>query len=787
MAGALHLQDGAPLSPRRPALDERLHCDVVQARGLLPTSTPGDAPEHWSCDPYVTAQLVLPAAGGGRRTGPEARTDVRVATLHPVWETELLLPATDEAAATVRFAVHEADALHNSEALWCVDVPLPPRPAAVHGAQGDTHARRRRKGDAPPPVHQGWFPLRPADERRRAAARPLLAKLGRSEADAAPYGELHVCVSWGVGVCGAPLSHRPALRRRIGRLLLRVHCADGLPHGAAPRAAVVARLEHQVAVTPPVEGKGSMPDWPPVDSTFAFAWTEVTSDLVLTLVDLDPIRGARPLGEVMLPLAALMSSRRMMLRHWAALLPGRRPGEALLRPQPRPRHAPGRICFSLALEVEASAAFAYLGPDVPPRETAPGHVPQVDSFSATALHASLGRFLDAALRPLGAPLRTLLYLQSWQSPRLNAALIGALLFLTRPGVWRATALLTPLWLCLAPFLHGAVAARLRAGDLAPLAAEEAAEQSRRLHASSARGAAHRRMVVDARTKLLKHASRRDPSLAERELEALGPGGVAVAHLGHMLGAAAAKTSESMDHLNVIKVIHAKLAMLHDMLLEAAAPAERACAACEWHDVRLTALLACVAAMAGLALSGVLATAVGLCWLLGLTWRRAVLLAGLACFAPQGAPLTRAAMQTADELLAESLEGVASVTPLLSGPGLANAAPPPPQPVQSVAAMRASAEVEARRDVDKQQAARDAELAARSTHRPARLALEDLVHGVWVARLLARAPDAPRQAHLAMTERALREPHHDVAAPKGGHAHDELLRQLADEARAARPS
>ena len=104
---------------------------------------------------------------------------------------------------------------------------------------------------------------------------------------------------------------------------------------------------------------------------------------------------------------------------------------------------------------------------------------------------------------------------------------------------------------------------------------------------------------------------------------------------------------------------------------------------------------------------------------------------------------------------------------------------------SPAATRAAAEAEARRDVDKQQAARAAELVARSTHRPARLALEDLAHGVWVARLLARAPDMPRQVHLAMAARALHDPHwHHAATSKVGHEHDELLRELNDAARAA---
>jgi hypothetical protein len=789
VAGALHLTDGALMSPRRPALDDALHCDVVQARGLLPVVAPKDvAPDQWRTDPYVTAQLVRSPEAGGRRTGLEAVTEVRCATLHPVWEAELLLPV-EEGAAAVRFAVHEADALHGSQALWFVDVPLPLRPPAVHGADGDTHTRRRR-GSIPeaPPLHQGWFALQPVDEKRRAAARPLLAKLGRSETDHAPYGELHLCVSWGVGVSGAPLSHRPALRRRIGRLLLRIHCAEGLPHHGAGRHAVAARLEHQQAVTPACEHRGATPEWPAGESTFAFAWTEVTSDLVLTLVDLDHVRGARPMGEVILPLATLLSSRRMLMHHWAALLPGRRPGEPLLRPLPRPKHPLGRICFSLALEVESSAAFAYLGPDVPPRETAPGHVPQSDSFSATALHESVGRFLDAVLAPMVAPARTLLYLQAWQAPRLNCMLLIALTIATRPEVWPVTTMLTPLWLCLTPFLHGSVAARIRQGEKTPLSAEEAKDQSRRMHAESARGAAYRSMVSKARTEMLEHAARRDPSLAERELESLGPGGVAVAHLGHMLGDAAARTSESMDHLNVVKVIHAKLAMLHDKLLEAAAPAERAVAACEWHDAQLTRLLLCVVAFAGLAISAALAAGGWLVWLLGVTVRRIVFVAGLACFVPQAAPITRAAMETADECIAAALEGVATVTPMLHGPGLARAAPPPPKPILSAAVMRAQAEAEARREVDKQQEDRAAELAFRSTHRPARLALEDLTHGAWVMRLLARAPDAPRITHLGMVARALREPHHDhpdhADTAKDLHEHDELLRQLAAVSKAA---
>jgi hypothetical protein len=98
---ALHGRDGALLSARRPTRDCHVHCDVVQARGLLPS---GDK----DCDPQVEAQLlvaegadedgqVTPNTRHARQRGATSKTAVRVATLHPIYEEELVLAAVNGA------------------------------------------------------------------------------------------------------------------------------------------------------------------------------------------------------------------------------------------------------------------------------------------------------------------------------------------------------------------------------------------------------------------------------------------------------------------------------------------------------------------------------------------------------------------------------------------------------------------------------------------------------------------------------------------------------------------
>jgi hypothetical protein len=155
-------------------------------------------------------------------------------------------------------------------------------------------------------------------------------------------------------------------------------------------------------------------------------------------------------------------------------MPPRLPGEAMQRVRPRPEKPLGALSFTVQLTMETDAFFAYMAPDVMPLEAPPGKDASQD-FSLSALNVSLGRMLDGIFMPMFAPLRTLLYLQSWQAPRMNCALIAALLFFTL-FAWNTFRLLTPLWFMLWPVFNGYVSYLIHKDDYVPLFAEDEAEE-----------------------------------------------------------------------------------------------------------------------------------------------------------------------------------------------------------------------------------------------------------------------------------------------------------------------
>jgi hypothetical protein len=547
--------------------------------------------------------------------------------------------------------------------------------------------------------------------------------------------------------------------------MLSVHSAEGLPVRAQERPAVIARLEHQVGVTPHAENT-TTPEWP--TATFVFAVTEITTDLVLAVVDMDPVMGVQHVGEVIVPITSLLSSQAggAPRTQWATILPPRKPGECLLRPRGAPKHPLGRLSFSVALELEVSVPFAYLCPDVPAREAPPG-IDRSEEFSVGALHTSFGRVLDCLFGPMFAPLRTVLYLQTWQAPRLNACLLAALLLATRARCWHATLLLSPLWLLLSPFLNGLVSFYVHEHDPVPLYKEERAALERQRREPEAREYARKQKVVEAQNKLLAQAAKRDPSLAQHRLEMI-PGAAAVSQLGAILGNAVRKTTEEADSLNVVKALMSKLAYAHAQLLAAADPAERLQGAFDWSDARLTRVLCALAALLGLVLSAALAALVALASALGVAAHTWALLAGLACFAPQGVPITRSILESIDAGLSY-LSSIGQVTPLLSGSGLACTAPRPPPALTGVALQNAC-DAEARHFVEAQQRARQHELAARGTLRHSALRWADLRSGAWLARLLARAANVPRRRHLAMAARSLNAEKEEAPTRKHKHTH-----------------
>jgi hypothetical protein len=75
------------------------------------------------------------------------------------------------------------------------------------------------------------------------------------------------------------------------------------------------------------------------------------------------------------------------------------------------------------------------------------------AHAAAAAHAAATRLCNAALALATQPLRTILFLQSWQQPALNLGLL-VLLTLACFHAWRLALALWPLWLALAPILNG---------------------------------------------------------------------------------------------------------------------------------------------------------------------------------------------------------------------------------------------------------------------------------------------------------------------------------------------
>jgi hypothetical protein len=352
-----------------------------------------------------------------------------------------------------------------------------------------------------------------------------------------------------------------------------------------------------------------------------------------------------------------------------------------------------------------------------------------------ALQRSAGRVLDCVLALVFAPLRTILYLQSWQAPMLNLALLALLYQATRLRHWPLTLCCTPLWVVWAPFLHGLVGTYyIRHGDPVPMYAEDCAAIAKSKREAEKRAAERRRLVGEAKTRLLDEAAKRDPSLSQQNMINMVPLGAQLGQLGGALGSAAKKTGEQADQLNIMKSLMSKLADAHKQCLDAADPAERLMAAFDWSDARLTGLLCMLLTAVGLAASAAVA-----------------LVCGLACFAPQGMPVTRSLLAAVDEALSAA-SGAANITPLLAGAGLAATAPRAEPPLKG-AELKKACEAEAQQFVDAQHAARQAELHARGQLRHTSLNWADAVSGAWLTRLLERAPNVPRKQHLAMTQRA----------------------------------
>lgn len=360
----------------------------------------------------------------------------------------------------------------------------PPPPS-----EGAASARRR------PGVVEGWFPLeasqRYADDvaaaLRRAGRQP---KNGDESIPPGALGEVFVRITYGNGqhrpdAARAAVLLRPAAHREaVASLRIRVDGARGLPPPPRDTSAtgdedgivVAVRCERQRGATPAMPlpaGGGGEVTWPAEASTFDFQITEITSDAVLALQLRR--RGAlvATLGEVPLSLPLLLApdagTGARAVRGgaalsavagpaWAAVLAPRAPGEALFRTAAAAGDA--QIRYEAALTMHASPARAYTAseplppqpragpPDAARDELLPG--PHV---AAAATHAA-ARLADAVLAIVAAPLRTALYMQSWQEPVLD---VGAVLLLALTSLRRTAGVAAaawPIWLVAFLLLNG---------------------------------------------------------------------------------------------------------------------------------------------------------------------------------------------------------------------------------------------------------------------------------------------------------------------------------------------
>jgi hypothetical protein len=518
-------------------------------------------------------------------------------------------------------------------------------------------------------------------------------------------------------------------------LRVTVHGATGLPPGGGTQ--VVATLEHQTGVTPVRDG--AAPTWR--GSTFVFACTEICSHLVLRCVQVEPpvpgtqLSLSRTRGEVILPVAACLGHGKRTL--WADLLPPRPPGCALLAPQRRPKAALGRLQLSVQLERDDfSLLYAYCGHDVPDcaREPAPGRDADEGKFSAPALHSSSGRCADCVLALLFSPARTVCFLQSWLSPSLNLVLLAALLAATSARAWDTVSLYIPLLLVLSPFLNGFVSSLISAREPTAMYKEDAAVLGAEREAAARYASDTSRLRLEAHNRML-YRLKHDRHFGQRQR-------VHRSKLADKMREGLRKAKEDAAQLNLLKRIEDYLLEVHEDLLARADGAERAIAAVCWVDGRLSALLLlCVALPLGLALSA--AAQLGAASLRTLDVRSFARVAGLACFMPPLAPLTRALLAAVDAAFI-SME----VTPLISG-RLRGA----PAKRLDLPRLKAKCEAEALAMVEQMQRDRRRALESGSLQQFT-LQLSDMLSGKWLARLLSRAPNVPEQCHLRMCAKAI---------------------------------
>jgi hypothetical protein len=503
-----------------------LHVDISAARNLLPADIEKGRDALTSSDPYAVVKLwptaahepdhasplrlplprsvpvpaldrrvtLLPRIPGLTRDAPrdeeedqsatKRRTRVINDSLDPVWDAAFAFrPAED--ATHVKITVYDRDAVLNADDyLGEALIPLParrgrdapplgdaPPPSAEERALAEVARRRGKDGEAEQQaargIVEGWFPLR-CDARHAGELTRIQRRLGRAEDLSPPaLGEVLARVSYGPerDLLDAEPAHRPGLRASLGSVTVRVIAAAALPDRTGADAySVHALFEQQRRRTPAVAHSHS-PAWPAAGATFEWRVTELTSDIVLRVMDHD-----EALGEVFIPLAQLLPDGEGVVSElarvprvappaprWYTILKPRRPGEALARLRDRPHTPLGRLCVAARLRLRTPLPYAYTAPEALPPARRPGR--DVDAEPSVAhLTLAASRMLDAMLAPIAAPARTVLYLQSWQAPRLNVTLALGLAAACSSWLWPLTRALWPLWLALTFVFNGCVRA-----------------------------------------------------------------------------------------------------------------------------------------------------------------------------------------------------------------------------------------------------------------------------------------------------------------------------------------
>ena len=704
-----------------------------------------------------TLPLLPPVPGLTRAGGPyedaeadqsrtRRRTRTIMDTLDPEWNQAFAFSAALAAKAThVLITIYDEDArpADPDDYIGEVLVPIPDddsssRDGSTGSRDGNGTSQKERKDDQDHDVAgmiEGWFPL-VCSSRHEREIRRLLRRLGRPDDVAPPaLGEVLVRCRFGAerDVRDAEPAHRPGRRTGLGTLALRVLAAADVAHGhRRSHLSVHVSFEQQRCRTPQQRAAGGHSGGGSVtgdadDATFQFRVTEPCGDVVLRLMDGDDVA----VGEALLPLAQLLPlpptpwaelgtvpRAAPPTPRWHALMPCRGPGEALLRMRERPESPLGRLCVAARLRLDAPLPFCYLAPEPLPPTPTPGRN-EDDAPSVAHLTLAASRLSDAVLAPIAAPLRTLLYLQSWQAPRLNAAALLALALACSNAAWPLTRRLWPLWLALLPALNGYVSLLIHRGD-ATYVWEDEAEQD----TSASRAAADRMRLQRMHWEAEREAARsRGQNMADPT------------------------AAQSRNVLVLWRLIQAQIAAAQSAATTSADVLERAANALNWMDPHCTAAAVTLLAAAGLGASLALALLEAAAPLSPFRARHLVFAAAAACFLPFPAP-TRAALDAAERTL--QLYSPVALGPLTSGAGLEATAALQP------GASEAEVRERLRRDAQRQQRDAAAEVerarAARAGARAARLAANPLAA---LRKLLARAPTNARVQHLRMAARLAR--------------------------------